>query len=345
MSVLKDFFLGKQIIASNFRSNIAPYKLTFAVTYNCNSRCKTCNIWERESKNELTPDEIDKFFKENPDFLWIDITGGEIFLRSDLIKILQTIKNRCKRLHTLHFPTNGLMTNHIIEIVKQVIKLDFNKLIITVSVDGPPEIHEKIRGIKGGFKKTITTYKKLRNMKGVDAYIGMTLSKDNVDLLDETMNAIKLEIPVFTYKDLHINIAHSSPHFYGNKQIDFPVNKVVSTISSFSERKKFSLINPVSILEYQYLKRIRKYLKTTKCPMECHSLRSSIFLDPYGNVYPCTAYDKKIGNINSQTLKAMLSKTEVKKLANDIRKLNCPQCWTPCEAYQTILGNLFKFVD
>jgi MoaA/NifB/PqqE/SkfB family radical SAM enzyme len=343
MNISKNFYLAKNIIASNFSNKIAPYKLTFAVTYNCNSRCTTCNIWKKNSKNELSCDEIDRFFSTNSDFSWIDITGGEIFLRNDLIQIFQIIKKRCKKLYTLHFPTNGLMTHRIVNLVKKIVKLDFNKLIISISIDGPPDIHDKIRGVKGGFMKTIETFRKLREIKGLDVYAGMTLSKNNVDHLDDTVNAIKKEIPNFTFDDLHINIAHSSPHYYGIEFNELPVKKVISQISSVIRRKKISLINPVTILELKYLKNIEKYLKWGKCPMQCHSLSKSIFIDPYGGVYPCTAYDKKLGNVKSIDLKKIFLDPESKKLAKEIRELKCPQCWTPCEAYQTILANLFRF--
>jgi len=31
---------------------------------------------------------------------------------------------------------------------------------------------------------------------------------------------------------------------------------------------------------------------------------------------------------------------KTKKIQKEIWKNQCPQCWTPCEAYQSILGNL-----
>lgn len=340
--LLRDFYLGKRIIASNFNNNKTPYKLTFAVTYNCNSKCSTCNIWKRKSENELSTKEIDTFFKNNPYFLWIDLTGGEIFLRSDLLEIVKIIANRCKKLHTLHFPTNGLMTKHIYKNVMQMKKLGLNKLIITVSIDGPQEIHDKIRGVDGGFKRAIETLKKLREIRGVETYAGMTLSKDNVKYFDETVHALKTEIPDFTHRDLHINIAHSSSHFYGKEIDDSPVEEIINVMSRFMRLRGVSFISPVSILEYQYQKRVRKYLETKRSPMSCHSLSVSIFMDPYGNIYPCTTYNKKIGNIRHKDLKGLLYDPKTRRIAREIRELKCPQCWTPCEAYQTILANLFK---
>jgi len=66
-----------------------------AITYRCDSRCTTCNIWkiQNHQKDELTLGEIDSFFKENREFLKdvesIQITGGEPYLREDLTEIIK----------------------------------------------------------------------------------------------------------------------------------------------------------------------------------------------------------------------------------------------------------------
>ena len=54
--------LAKNIAVSNVTRVSAPYKLTYAITYRCNYRCKTCNCWQRTPENELSFDEIQKFF-------------------------------------------------------------------------------------------------------------------------------------------------------------------------------------------------------------------------------------------------------------------------------------------
>jgi radical SAM protein with 4Fe4S-binding SPASM domain len=103
-------------------------------------------------------------------------------------------------------------------------------------------------------------------------------------------------------------------------------------------------LDPVSFLEKQYMKRVGKYLETKKTPIRCQALRSSCFLDPTGNVYPCTLYDRLIGNIRDwdYDLLALWNSAAAQLLQKEIWDFNCPQCWTPCEAYQSILGSLFR---
>jgi radical SAM protein with 4Fe4S-binding SPASM domain len=63
-----------------------------------------------------------------------------------------------------------------------------------------------------------------------------------------------------------------------------------------------------------------------------------------GNVYPCTVFDRKLGNIRDYNydLKKILTSETAKKVRKEIEADRCPQCWTPCEAHQMILSNWLK---
>jgi radical SAM protein with 4Fe4S-binding SPASM domain len=89
---------------------------------------------------------------------------------------------------------------------------------------------------------------------------------------------------------------------------------------------------------------MKKFIETTKTPLTCRAISISIFLDPLGNVFPCTIFSKKLGNIrdNDYDLNKILNSTYAQLLKNDINQSKCPQCWTPCESNQSIMRNLFK---
>jgi radical SAM protein with 4Fe4S-binding SPASM domain len=75
--------------------------------------------------------------------------------------------------------------------------------------------------------------------------------------------------------------------------------------------------------------------------MPCHALRASCFIDPWGVVYPCISYSKPVGRLrdNGMRLAPIWESLEATQLQRDIWQGDCPQCWTACEAYQSILGN------
>jgi MoaA/NifB/PqqE/SkfB family radical SAM enzyme len=347
LDIKKYAFLAKNILKANLGRPDHPYKLTFALTSKCNYRCQTCNIWQKPPQNELSAEEIGRLFKKAPDFSWIDLTGGEIFLRKDFLEIVEIILASCPRLLLLHFPTNGYLTETIVPAVQKIARLKPEKLILTISMDGDEAMNDLIRGIPGGWQRQIETFKRLREVPGVRTVLGMTVSALNVGQFERAFQAAKKEYPLLTHDDFHVNIAHVSAHYYGNIGTDLVSGSekaMAETVENYMQARSFPL-DPVSWLEKQYLKRVGKYLQTKKTPIRCQALRSSCFLDATGGVYPCSMYDRLLGNIRDwdYDLPALWNSENSRRLQQEIWEFNCPQCWTPCEAYQSILGSLFRF--
>jgi len=338
--------LAKNIAISNVMRVPAPYKLTFALTYRCNYRCKTCNIWQRTPENELTLAEIQQFFKKTHHFSWLHLTGGEIFLRDDLFAIAELMLAECRDLVLLNFPTNGFLTDRIVQTVQKIAALKPPKFFITVSMDGDEALNDDIRGVKGGWRRQIETFKQLHEIPGVGVALGMTLSTYNADQFERTFAAAQRECPWLTYEDFHVNIYHTS-YYYGNEDLKLSpqqYEQLIGEVNRYRARRPLQL-HPISYLEHSYLKRVERYIRSGRTPIRCHALRSSCFLDPSGNVYPCGMYDRLLGNLRDHAydLRPIWQLPETQKVQQEIWQAQCPQCWTPCEAYQSIMGNFLQF--
>lgn len=125
-------------------------KAIWEITHQCNYGCSYCMFSCNYLKvdGELTTEEcfhvIDELVKNN--FKHLKITGGEPFIRKDIIKILEYAS---KRLITDISTNASLITPEIVE--------DLNKLdlkMIYVSLDGNKEEHESVRG-RNTYDKTI----------------------------------------------------------------------------------------------------------------------------------------------------------------------------------------------
>ena len=75
-----------------------PINFTISVTNKCNARCKTCNIWriyEEQpslSKSELSVEEFERIFENiGRNAYWFTISGGEPFLRKDIVEIYDAL--------------------------------------------------------------------------------------------------------------------------------------------------------------------------------------------------------------------------------------------------------------
>jgi len=337
---------GQSILFSNFKRLGQPYKLTFTLTYKCNSKCKICQIWKKKREQELSFEEVKKFFTINNYFNWIDLTGGEVFLRNDLIEIIRVILETQKHLYLLHIPTNGILVKRIIADAKKILNLSPNRFIISIAMDGPPEIHDHLRGVKGNWQNAVKTYKGLKMLKSkkFDCFFGMTLFGDNFKLIEETYQALKKKIPTLKRRDIHFNIAHHSLHYYQNKEIDLGLGiEIAKELKKFNQKKEL-LFSGVHFLEGIYQRLIPLYLKNNQTPIACQALSSSVFIDPKGDIYPCAMWDKKLANLEDIDfdLKKLWPKEDLKTVLDLIKNKKCPNCWTPCEAYQSILASFLR---
>lgn len=338
--------LARNILASNVGRLPFPYKLTFCVTYWCNYRCKTCNIWLRRPENELTLEEVQRFFKRSNRFNWIDFTGGEVWLRKDFVELVEAAIAECRNLALIHFPTNGFQTERIVAGVERILRARPPKLIITVSVDGNEAVNDDVRGVPGGWRRQIDTYKALHALSGVQVVLGMTLSALNADQYERAFAAAKAECPWLEPNDFHMNVAHESGHYYqnaGSAPLEGAREQILEQVRRYAAQRGRAL-TPVGFLERAYLERVEGYLRSGLTPMRCHALRSSCFVDSWGDVYPCGMYDRRLAGLRDHDydLQRIWELPQTRQTQSEIWNYDCPQCWTPCEAYQSILGNLLQ---
>jgi radical SAM protein with 4Fe4S-binding SPASM domain len=341
--ITRTAFLGLALLRAAAHRPAAPLKLNFCLTYWCQYKCKTCNIWQRKPSDELTTDEVVALVRENPHVNWVDLTGGEIFLRRDIEEIFDAIVAGWSRLALFHFPTNGFQTDRIVPIVERLARRSRARTIVTVSVDGDEALNDEIRGIKGGFRRQMETARALRRIPGIVTALGMTLSTHNLGQFRRTFAACAREIPGLTVDDVHLNVAQRSGHYYGNAEMDAITPAPPSARADMAEYRSLRrpARSPRQLLESAYLENLDRFLSTGQTPMPCHALRASCFIDPWGVVYPCITYSRPMGRLRDtgMRLEPIWNDAATVQVQGEIWQGQCPQCWTACEAYQSIIGN------
>lgn len=333
-----------RVVLSNARRLASPYKLNFAVTDRCNSRCVTCGIWRKPVGNELSIDEIRAFFGRSRGFSWIDLTGGEVFLRPDIVEICSAILENCRGLLLLHYPTNGILTGRIVARTREILALRPPRLVISVSLDGPPAVNDRIRGVPGDWAKAVETFRRLRELRGAEVYLGMTLSAHNHGLVRETYESVRQTLPDAAPHEFHVNIMHTSAHYYANEEAAAPgKGDILRDLAEYAELRPRRL-TAFGCLERAYQDRIPRFLETGRSPLRCSALSASCFLGPRGDVYPCSIWDRPLGNIRDHDydLAAIWKSAAAVEARRCVIDENCPGCWTPCEAYQTVAANLLR---
>jgi radical SAM protein with 4Fe4S-binding SPASM domain len=341
--LLPYFYLARQALLSNLRRLPRPFKLTFALTYRCNFRCWSCRTWRRPPAPEMTAAEVGEFFRRQDYFSWVDLTGGEITLRPDLNEVVEAVTALSRRLIVLHFPTNAYLPARVISAVRAAKRRPGLKIIVTVSLDGPAPVHDRLRGVEGSWERALETFAALRREKGVEVFLGTTLQEGNLHLRAATIASVRKRIPGVRESDFHFNFAQRA-FFYDNLDLaPAPGSETSAALDEIAAGFR-GRASPRQYLERVYLAGARRFLATGVCPLSCRALSNSCFVDPYGNVYPCSGYDRPLGNLRAANfeLDAIWRRPETRATQREIAGGSCPQCWTPCEAYQTILGNLFR---
>ena len=166
-----------------------PKRLIVFVTTNCNLRCKHCFFSYALNKKvqELKPEDVKKIMDNYPSKLEnIIITGGEPFLNENLVGVVSNLKS-----NSVSIPTNGNNPDLILEKTEEFMgKIKtVGKVNISISLDGPENIHDNIRGVKNSHKKALKTYKGLKKLEAkysnLSVGMGATISDLNLDYLNE----------------------------------------------------------------------------------------------------------------------------------------------------------------
>ncbi|MDA8098715.1 MAG: radical SAM protein [Nitrospiraceae bacterium] len=341
--------LAGAIGLSNCRELRSPYKLTFALTYRCQFSCAMCGIGARSPLPELSTDEIAEFFRRSNRFSWVNLSGGEIFLREDLRAIIAAMSRHCRDLYVLNFPTNGYQTDHIIENVREIVRSTrIPRILVTVSLDGPPDVHDRIRNKPGSWERAVETFRGLRQLRGrrFNVLFGMTLQDANAGLFPETVRSAAQQIGDVRDDDFHVNVQHTSSHYYANttRGAIRDAKAVLQGLRLVMPDRRSVIIDPVELMERRYRRLTERYLLTGRTPVKCQAFGASLFLDPAGTVYPCTIFDRPIGNLRDAgyALEQLWNDGRRQALRWEILQGCCPHCWTPCEAYPSMLANLLS---
>ena len=318
-----------------------PYKVNYAVTYQCNGRCRICNIWKRyllspeKQQEELILPEIDAIFKDF-DLSWVSLTGGEPFLREDLADIVVTIENHNPSLQLLSIPTNGSLPGSVEKQVERILdETEISNVVVSLSLNGNEPLHDYIQGVKGSWKKAQKTYQFLESIADPKfmVFLEYTVSKHNAGHLKETLDSFG----VTDYSRVVLTAAHSS-YFYNTASQDLHEHSSAEQVRTFLSLTKCRTME--NVIPHIYTTLLEKYLRGALPSLGCVSGRSSLFLDPYGNLFPCITMGTSFGNLKKSPLHQVLHGEHADSIRKKIRKRECPGCWTPCEAYQTILEKL-----
>lgn len=173
------------------RADRLPSSMVYEATMRCNLHCEFCYVGdllniEGEWRQELTLDALRTAFPQQ-EGLSVNLTGGEIFMRKDIMGVFDLFRE--KGYACGYITTNGTIIDEArAEALAELASQGFLKHI-SVSIDGPGQLHDRARGVKGTFERTQAGLRRLQEAarrKGAPLRVSIntTVAHETLDSLD-----------------------------------------------------------------------------------------------------------------------------------------------------------------
>lgn len=292
------------ILSSGLLNDVGPRPRThrmmltsvhLSLSDHCNLNCSYCYARERVERKHpiLTYEEykaiINDILEINPGVTFT-LTGGEPLLNKDCLAIAEYIKQRKGRVFLL---SNGLLINK--DNIQRISEL-FD--LVTLSIDGPnDEIHSLTRG--HNFDRVIAATS-LLDKHNVDYTLSMTVTKDNIDYIEE----------MATKFGNRLNYAPYFPISGESSSLD------ITGIEYYNALKSATGVRPLSYCESSL---------DNALVSQCHKCAigdGEFSISATGDVYPCQLIHTDefyAGNVHEQNIKEIYYKS---KAINDCAHLD-----------------------
>jgi len=320
-----------------------PSWCTFLVTYRCNARCKMCDSWRVKPGSELSAREIDAVFAKVGALDIVRLTGGEPFLREDMVDIARAILARSAPV-VLHTTTNGSFPDRVAAFADALAaEGHLERLAFLVSLDGMPERHDENRGADVTFERALETVRALVSRGARVAVNHTVISPESLDdnaAIRRTLEPLGVGV--------HSVLAYSDSAMYSIKlrgtraehlivPTGYPLHPALdgADVVAFVEHElKLAETLPLRerIGKRYYLRGLLARLKKEAAPSphpRCVALRGHLRLLPDGRVPVCQFNTEAVGNLHLESFEDVWTSARASSARAWVDA--CPGCWAECE--------------
>lgn len=342
---MRPLSLALSILQNRIGSVPRPSWCTYLVCYRCNARCKMCDSWRVKPGEELTPAEVDAVFGKIGRLDVVRLTGGEPFLRLDMLEIAEAVLRR-SRPFVIHITTNGSFPDRIVDFVQRFSRPGILRFM--VSFDGMNEEHDKNRGEDVTFDVAMETVRRLVELRGQH---GLEVSANHTVITPQSLddNAGLRRMLGAMNVDVHSVLAYADSAMYGAKlrgkkaehlivPTGYPLHPMLSgaDVIGFAQGELERVNGHGSRMlrwgKRYYLRGLLARLRGANRPRphpRCVAVRSHIRLLPDGGVPVCQFNTERVGNLRDQSFDEIWYGGDAKTAREWVDA--CPGCWAECE--------------
>jgi MoaA/NifB/PqqE/SkfB family radical SAM enzyme len=275
------------------------------------------------SKDDLTFEEIVGLSRSLGRIENLNLSGGEPFLRPEFSDIcMQFIRHNGVR--QIYVPTNGTYLERTIRHVGEILKeKDLDLFVVEHSLDGMAEFHDRFRGHRGGFAKSIQTYDALAELQKQDRRLRIhaisTATDVNMDEIRRLTTYLYERCPQMDHHNLAMirgdrkNPALQSPGLRAYKELyDY-----VQRLWSAREHGRYgSTVEP--LLQWAKGQTVAKATQVVPC--RAGVLSGVVYAN--GDVSVCENHEP-IGNLRKQSFPEIWGSARARALRESIGRKEC----------------------
>ena len=312
-------------MSTGLQQHIRELPIVVLLAHNrCNCRCVMCDIWKIRQVREITEKDLEPHLCDMRTLKvkWVVLSGGEPLLHSGLPALCRLLRRDGIRVTLL---TAGLnLEQHATTIAPLL-----DDLII--SIDGPPDIHDAIRGVPGAYGRLARGIKAVRSVRPDLPVNGRcTVQKRNVQQLYSTVgsaHALGFTSLSFLAADL-TSTAFNRPDGWSTEkrsEIAPTADEVVLLEREIERvidecRKDFEI--GFIVERPEKLRRIGLHFRAhlgmaPSSPPRCNAPWVSTVIEADGTVKPCF-FHPPIGNIHDLPLRDILNSEAALKFRKDL---------------------------
>jgi MoaA/NifB/PqqE/SkfB family radical SAM enzyme len=301
-TVLPDIPVLKASYATG-RTMGLPVNITVSVSYRCNSRCKTCNVWLLPN-DDLVLQEWDRVFESlGRAPYWFTFSGGEPTLRKDLPNMVESAYRHC-RPGIINIPTNGIQHKVIPGRIERVLQAaPKSEVIINLSLDGVGTRHDELRGVRNNWSHAMATYAALKELKKQYKHLTLgihtVISNFNVEFFPELCEYVQRELKPDSYiteiaeervelDTVGLGITPTA----GNYTV-----AIDALLESMRDQHLTGIAEVTQAFRRQYYELVKRTLREHRQVIPCMAGVASAQIAPNGDVWTCCVRAQSMGNL------------------------------------------------
>jgi Fe-coproporphyrin III synthase len=291
-----------------------------------------CDIWKRETHEQIKVADLDRHRASlrNLGVRQVALTGGEPLLHCDLRALCDFFREQKIRLTLL---TTGLL---LLKRAQEVATL-FDDVF--VSIDGPQEIHDEIRRVKGAFDLIGRGVAAVRaHQSGVRISCRTTVQKANHRHLRSTVAAartLRFDSISFLAADLTSESFNRPLVWPGERQSEIALT--VREVAALDEEIERLIVEHADDIRHRFIvettdklrritRRFHEHLgqASPESPI-CNAPWVSSVIEVDGSVRPCF-FHRPVGNITSSTLEEVVNGEPARIFRESLNVRENPTC-------------------